>query len=45
MRSGTLAASGGGEGLFNFSWGANGNFAALVAESLAQIDFVEELAP
>lgn len=37
-----IVASGGGEGFFNLSWGANADFAAAAVESLQKYGFKEE---
>lgn len=38
-----LIGSGGGEGLFNFSWGANSNFAGTAAKILEKYGFTSQI--
>ncbi|MGM9630535.1 DUF6054 family protein [Butyricicoccus sp.] len=42
MQTADIIGSGGGEGLFNISWGANSDFAEMAAELLRKYDFCEE---
>ena len=42
MQTADIVGSGGGEGLFNISWGANSDFAEMAAGLLRQRGFYEE---
>lgn len=42
LQTADIVGSGGGNGLFNISWGANGDFADEAAEILRQMGFEEE---
>ncbi|MCI6927286.1 DUF6054 family protein [Butyricicoccus porcorum] len=42
MQTADIVGSGGGEGLFNISWGANSDFAEMAAELLRKYGFCEE---
>ena len=41
MQTADIIGSGGGEGLFNISWGANSNFAEMATEILRRYNFRE----
>lgn len=42
MQTADIVGSGGGEGIFNISWGANSNFANMAADVLQKYGFSEE---
>lgn len=42
MQTADIVGSGGGEGIFNISWGANSDFAEMAAEVLQRYGFEEE---